>query len=590
MTHAIPEAFLEPLRRALGWLLTLRDSEGRIVCPEHRIEHTGKSAGAAVLAARLAKHDRPEFRAAHVAAAIQQGRRLVANLYREGESACHTFWPGRHDKFNSSNAVIDGGACSDALAELVQELGSELPADDARAFRDASLLHARTYLRYAVLDKGIPAQRAWGLSGLAAAWSLEHDAELEQAALQALGALEGVQHSDGSFPYHPLEWGAEHPGASDVSSFYHSRIPGFSLFALERLGRDVARTPFAPALRRALDFTEALHGPDGLKCGLVEAKPWYWGAEYEVASHVFDVYALLRGWKLFGEPRFARAALRAFRTWSEHLLPTGQPRSHFDAPGRTKSYQCPVFWACHAEWIARVLPELVEANSKVELNPRGPGAGIDLSIRWFPDAQLARLEDDRVVAWVRGARPPYNVHHGSPHGAGLLRVVRKLDGANLLARQRLAATQEGEWSGHAGSSSLARGWSHGAKEMRFSLWLVRNHARGRRLGLAARAPLETLRHGVLDFASREISSAFDRGPVVSVDGEGVTVESALALRGGDVAGGARLRRRFEIDGTGLTVDERVLDAGSVEELRFRWPAQASERAGDGRTEARYRLA
>ncbi|NUP95431.1 MAG: hypothetical protein HUU28_04630, partial [Planctomycetaceae bacterium] len=53
---------------------------------------------------------------------------------------------------------------------------------------------------------------------------------------------------------------------------------------------------------------------------------------------------------------------------------------------------------------------------------------------------------------------------------------------------------------------------------------------------------------------------------------------------------ARLRRRFEIDGTGLTVDERVLDAGSVEELRFRWPAQASERAGDGRTEARYRLA
>jgi len=102
--------------------------------------------------------------------AISQGRRLVANLKREGDSPCHTFRPGWHDPFNGSNSVIDGGACSDALAHLVRALGPSLAADERERFAAASLLHARTYLRYAVLDKGIPAQRAWGLTGLAGAW------------------------------------------------------------------------------------------------------------------------------------------------------------------------------------------------------------------------------------------------------------------------------------------------------------------------------------------------------------------------------------------------------------------------------------
>ena len=110
---------------------------------------------------------------------------------------------------------------------------------------DASRLHARTYLRYAVLDKGIPAQRAWGLTGLAGAWSLEPDPELERAAIEAVGVLEGIQHADGSFPYHPIEWGAEHPGESDVSSFYHSRIPG--LFTAWSLVNQVTMPAKRPA-------------------------------------------------------------------------------------------------------------------------------------------------------------------------------------------------------------------------------------------------------------------------------------------------------------------------------------------------------
>ena len=47
---------VQPIRRVLRWLLSLRDDEGHIVCPVHRIEHTGKNAGVIVIACELAKH------------------------------------------------------------------------------------------------------------------------------------------------------------------------------------------------------------------------------------------------------------------------------------------------------------------------------------------------------------------------------------------------------------------------------------------------------------------------------------------------------------------------------------------------------
>ena len=53
----VSPAILEPLGRTLGWLLSLRDSEGRIMCPRHGVEHTGKTAGVIGLALALREHD-----------------------------------------------------------------------------------------------------------------------------------------------------------------------------------------------------------------------------------------------------------------------------------------------------------------------------------------------------------------------------------------------------------------------------------------------------------------------------------------------------------------------------------------------------
>ncbi|MBK7642028.1 MAG: hypothetical protein IPJ19_03100 [Planctomycetes bacterium] len=571
----LTEELLEPLRRVLGWLCSLRDAQGRLVCPEHGVEHTGKNAYVIVLCCELARHDPRADRAALCAIARGQAQRLVANLVREGTSPCHTFRPGRHDPFNCSNSVIDGGAASDALAQLVHEFGPELPAQEREAAAAASLLHARSYLRYAVLDKGIPAQRAWGLTGLAGAWSLEHDADLERAAIEAVGMLEAIQHPDGSYPYHPLEWGAEHPGAADVSSFYHSRLPAFLMYALERLGRDPRDELFRGPILRALEFLLALVGPDGTKPGLLEAKPWYWGAEYEVASNPFDVYALASGWRLFGRRTLGESARAAFRAWAAHLSPEGRPASHHPAAGRERSYQCAVFWAAHAAWIARAAPALAECLQFAERPVPGPGA-IEISVSWFADAQLARLEDAGVVAWVRGARAPSNVHHGSPRGAGLLRVWSKREARELLERSGPGGEDEAEWHAQAGSFAPSRGWRSGARELRFAGWLARVDWRAGRYTTALARPGRVFSRGVLDYGAPLVSSAFDRAPRASPRSDGIELSGHLAHRDGTPLVQSRLERSFRIGGGALEVEERVLDAGGARGLEYHVPQAARE--------------
>ena len=595
MTRSTPvdEEFLAPLRRVLAWMERLDDGSGRWICPQHKVEHTGKNVGAVVIACGLLEHDPQADRERLLRLATAQARRAVANLVREGDSACHTFRPGRHDPFNCSNSVIDGGACSDALATLVREHGDKLDAADRESFAKASLLHARTYLRYAVLDKGIPAQRAWGLTGLAGAWTLERDPELERAAIEAVGMLEGIQHPDGSYPYHPLEWGGAHPGSGDVSAFYQSRVSGFLLHSLETMGRPVRDVIYAGPIARGLDFVCALQGPDGIKTGLVEAKPWYWGANHETASHPFDVHALATGWRHFRAPRYAHAALRAFRAWAKHLAADGAPQSHLDGPGRGRSYQCPVFWAGHAMWLARALPDLQDCLA-VAPAPRPPGGTLDLSVQWFGHAQLARLEDPCVVAWVRGARPGANLHHGSPHGAGLLRVYSKDRDMELLERCRHGGSNEAEWTGFSGGWSPLAAWRANKAELRFSLWLSRVAWRAGHPLDAVATPLRVARDGLLAWARPRVSTAFHLAPQVQPAGDGVRLLGALAHRDGRPVPGLVVQRSYGIDGNGLVVEEQLLrDPAAAEaaiaKLAYSLPAAASD-VERGSGSLRYRLA
>ena len=112
--EAARAAIVEPLQRVLGWLLAQADpGTGALICPQHGIEHTGKSAGAVVLATELARFAPEADRDGLFEVARAQCARIAGRLEREGDSACFTFRPGRHDPYNCSNSVIDGGACSE---------------------------------------------------------------------------------------------------------------------------------------------------------------------------------------------------------------------------------------------------------------------------------------------------------------------------------------------------------------------------------------------------------------------------------------------------------------------------------------------
>ena len=171
MTSSNRSLVADPLHRVLSWLAsTERGATGELVCPEHHIEHTGKSAGALLLAVELMKHGNEGEADALFAFARRVALRITSRLEREGDSTCFTFRPGRHDPYNCSNSVIDGGACSDALAAFVMTAGERLAAEEREALTRASVLHAQTYLRYCIVDKGIPAQCAWAMTGAAQAY------------------------------------------------------------------------------------------------------------------------------------------------------------------------------------------------------------------------------------------------------------------------------------------------------------------------------------------------------------------------------------------------------------------------------------
>jgi hypothetical protein len=168
------------------------------------------------------------------------------------------------------------------------------------------------------------------------------------------------------------------------------------------------------------------------------------------------------------------------------------------------------------------------------------------------------------------------LHHGGPSGAGLLRVWSKTKQADVLDKGRVRGISEAEWVATCGDFSPRRGWRANHDEVRFSLWLARIAWRGGRPLAALTCPFRVAKRGLFDFATRTASSEFDLNPSVEQSVDGLLVRSALAHRDGSPVAGTAIERRFTIDGTGLSVAERVECAGECRAVEYRVPQQATE--------------
>ena len=499
----------------------------RIVC-EHRIEHTGKSAGAAVLAAQLARHD-PAHRE-HTAPRRRDPARPapVANLYREGTSACHLLArPSR--PLQQLRRDHRRRCVQHALAELATDLAPHLSSEERAGFIRNCEHAARAHvLKYAVLDKGIPAQRVGlvgprgGVGARARTGARTHVAASDPARSRARAPRRQ--------PYHPRELAPGHVGASDVSAFYHSRIPGFTLFALERPGRLPSDPPFARPILAALSSSMRCKARrhqvrPGRGQALVLGQP--------LRSRLARVRRLRLG-------RAGRRISVASASPTRRCAPTargsstspqGLPRSHRESAGTRKSYRARCSGpATRSGSRARCPNSNAQRRAACEEQRGGP------RVRYFPTRAWR--------AWRTGASSPGCAARGrmqraprQPARRGLLRVV---PAARCGRARRARATRrapEAEWAARTAGSPAARGWRHvrascasrcgsrattGAEDARLRRWEHRSTCSGAACSTSPavrpRAPSTSL-------------------PVELLD-DGVRLRSTLAHRGG----GGRRRR------------------------------------------------
>jgi len=521
--------------------------DGSLVCPRHRVEHTGKVIYAALINLTAWRYSREEE---YLACAHRQVLRAVDHLGEDPESQVPVFLPGRVDHRNASTNAIDGGACADVIATLLEEVPSLFSDGERQRCQDALERHVEGYLRHAARERPITAQRLWAATGVARAARLLQRADWAADALAGCARALDELTPSGVAPYIPAGTShCTHPGLADASSFYHSRTPGFVLFVHETLGvplGDRARE----RIRQSLLALLAMRDGRGLKALENEAKAWYWESAYEVASHPFDVYALHVGARVLGEPDFAAEAGRAMEEWIQHIEPMdGGANSHH---GRGVNFQCRIFWSGHAAWIARIIEDV-----PMRAAPR-PSRDIDLG-----GDGLLHVERPRYVALARGACRASSNLFGCGLAGGALQslVVRGERGARPLERldrRRFRRRREGSFllraRGRPGRlKNLLRVLREERGDLRFRLYVasIEWHSRGGRLrGLGY--PLRHILLRSLAEASPWCASHLDRQATHSYDGRVAVFRGALADRWGERVPGTATERRLEF------LDERVV--------------------------------
>jgi hypothetical protein len=556
------------LRGLSGFLEKQTGPDGVLFCPRHRVEHTGKNVYGAVINLENWRYTREEL---YLARAHRQVLRAVDMLGPDPESGVPVFLPGRADPANASTNSIDGGACADVIATLLEEAPAAFSGPERDRCCDALEQHVEGYLRHSARDKPIPAQRLWAGTGVARAAKLLGREDWAADALAGCALALSELAPDGVAPYIPLgSRDCTHPGLSDTSGFYHSRTPGFVLYIHEVLGRPLDEAARG-RVRAALDALVAMRDGNFRKLLANEAKPWYWESAYEVASHPFDAWALHRGARAFPE----RAALylneagRAMEEWIAHLDTDGGVRSHH---GRGVNFQCRVFWSAHAAWVARVL-----ADVPLQGAPRPP-LTLDLQ-----ESGLVHVERARCVAVLRGRhRRPGNLF-GCDAGGGQLQSLVVLPdrrvprGPELVPRVRFVRAREGSFllrpGGAPGRLSRLRAVLAADRgDCRFRLFVAKVEWRARR---PLHALLYPWRHIVARSwreASPWLASHLDLETVQQVEGDVVTFRGALADREGLRWPGTETERRYAFleDRVELRDTLRLHDVRGA--VRYRVPA------------------
>lgn len=546
---------LEFLRGISRYFGSREAADGSIVCPRHKIEHTGKVIHAASVDLRLLKEDADEALGQRIRRRVL---RAVSMVGSDPNSNRPVFLPGSTDHRNVSSNLIDSGACCDVLSEVLEGAPELFSGEEREQIVAAVDNVCDGYLREAVIEREVPSQRLWGAVGLARAARALDRPRYGEKAREAVRKVVADAHPDGSIPYMPdPEAHGEHVGLEDITSYYHARHLVFVAYIYQCL-EEVFEEEVAQFLTRGVRFLCALYGRDGFKPLANEAKQWYWESPYEVASHPFDLYALLEAGGLWDSRQAMFTAALSWRRLQEHVDPKdGGLQSHL---GEEINFQCRDIWTGNAAWIGRIergqaqLPDL--SGQMEEPEP----CGVEL----FDESGLVRVERQDYVAILRGRKQPINISFGAEAGGGSLIYFGRRDAEfrdqvripkwTSLAPGNFVATPRDRPSFKQRVMSFYRDNRH---DMRFRLYVANLERKAGNTKKALEYPLRHVVNKLRDEMKGRYASHFDCSPSLSRNANELVYSSMLSRRDGAVMRGSAMTRRYLCGELDLEVEDAL---------------------------------
>jgi len=545
--------------------------DGSAICPRHRVEHTGKLVYGALIDMALWRYTREEE---SLSRAIARVMRTVDMLGEDPGSHVPIFLPGRVDPRNASTNAIDGGACADVLATLLEEVPQAFSESERQRTTEALVKHVDGYLRHAARERPITAQRLWAATGVARAARLMQRDDWREDALAGCRTALGELAPDGVAPYIPEHSDhCTHEGLADVSGFYHSRTPGFVLYVHDVLGEPLDAW-CTERITAALDALVAMGDGNGRKVIHNEAKAWYWQSDYEVASHPFDAYALHTGARLLDLPVYRGAAGRAMAEWVAHLsVLDGAACSHH---GSGVNFQCPVFWSAHGAWVTHIIADVPLRATASE--PRD----IDLA-----QSGLLHIERPRYTAVLRGSRRRSSNLFGCDAGGGTLQSLvvrddpRKTQGHERVPLRRFVVDRPGSFRFRprggpgrlANFVALCKAWR---SDLRFRLFLAKVEWDARRWIAALAYPFRHILARCWTDASPWFAAHRDVSTTHHYDGTEVVFEGGLADWAGERAKGITTQRTYRFEQDAVLLQDVFVASDARGTLRYRIPEYLSD--------------
>jgi hypothetical protein len=378
------------------------------LCPKHRVEHSGKTTYSILIDLALYESSKEEE---FFVRAKKRALHIANQLMLDPDSQDWVYWPGRLSKWNMSNSVIDSGACTDTLAQLLLRYPERLSGEEKKKLEHAVVQNAETYLTHASIEKRHTNQRLWGATGLASAYALIKKESWKQAVLKSVEDSLAEMLEDGTFPYVTrYTEGGTGEAICDTTTYYHSRHIAFMWHALEQVGE--LTNEYIERMSAAVELLMGMYQKDGIKSLSLETKRWYFQSDYEVASHSYDVYVFAKYYAHTKDLKYRDYAEVSLSQLVKHA--TGKDGEIIDNEKGEINFQCPFFWNSHTAWLARIYQEIDSMDIQ---NTRSIAHS---HITFFPSSEILNVSKDQYACIIRGRKKLSTVQWGPKAGGGSL--------------------------------------------------------------------------------------------------------------------------------------------------------------------------